>query len=252
MTDKQNFQTRVNEWMMACFGLKISMDRVERGDRLLEELLELLQSGGYDRERIYALVEYVYGRPVGEPEQEAGSVMVTMAAYCQAHGIDMDAAGAGELARVWTKVDAIREKQAKKPTGSALPAEHLMPMAEASDEVASFIAGASGLVEATTNERHQIWSRNNASNICTWVENNSGYGVQVGSLAGRPVCISINKAKLDGQDVIFWHATSEAVDYRLINGWWERNAPDTARDGFGNIRTADASNWTHVLPRGRS
>ena len=45
----------------------------------------------------------------------------TLAAYCLAHGLDMHSAGETELARVWTKVEAIRAKHAAKPKGSALP-----------------------------------------------------------------------------------------------------------------------------------
>lgn len=115
------FQSRVQPWMMACFGAEISADRLERGDRLLEEVLELLQSGGYPRERIAALSSYVWSRPEGEPAQEVGGVMVTLAAYCLAHGLDMHEAGETELARIWTRVEKIRAKQAAKPTGSALP-----------------------------------------------------------------------------------------------------------------------------------
>ncbi|MGO4338976.1 hypothetical protein AB4037_29080 [Labrys sp. KB_33_2] len=115
------FQDRVQPWMLACFGEKISADTLERDDRLLEEVLELLQSGDYPPERIAALTRYVYDRPKGEPVQETGGVMVTLAARCLARGIDMHAAGEAELARIWTKVDAIRAKQAAKPTGSALP-----------------------------------------------------------------------------------------------------------------------------------
>ncbi|MEH3093394.1 MAG: hypothetical protein PGN20_15465, partial [Agrobacterium cavarae] len=48
-------------------------------------------------------------------------VMVTLAAFCWSHGIDLDEAARTELARIWTKIDAIRAKQAAKPTGSALP-----------------------------------------------------------------------------------------------------------------------------------
>lgn len=116
-----SFQSRVKPWMTACFGEAVSSDRLERGDRLLEEVLELLQSGDYPRERIYALVEYVFSRPKGEPAQEVGGVMVTLAAHCLAHDVDMHAAGETELARVWTKVDKIRAKWESKPVGSALP-----------------------------------------------------------------------------------------------------------------------------------
>lgn len=47
--------------------------------------------------------------------------MVTLAALCLASGPDMHEAGETELARVWTKIEAIRAKQAAKPKHSPLP-----------------------------------------------------------------------------------------------------------------------------------
>jgi hypothetical protein len=47
--------------------------------------------------------------------------MNTLAALCAASGLDMAKAGEGELARVWTKVEAIRAKQAAKLAHSPLP-----------------------------------------------------------------------------------------------------------------------------------
>lgn len=119
--DKEAFQARVRPWMLTCFGAEISGDRVERADRLLEEVFELLQSGGYDPARVVSLRDYVWGRDVGEPHQEVGGVMVTLAAYCLAHDLDMHDAGETELARIWTKVEKIRAKQAAKPKHSPLP-----------------------------------------------------------------------------------------------------------------------------------
>lgn len=119
----ETFQSRVDGFMQPCFGPVISADKLERGDRLLEEVLELLQSGDYPEERAHALVEYVNGRAVGEPSQEVGGVMVTLAAYCLAHGLDMHQLGEIELARILQPdvMAKIRLKQAAKPTGSALP-----------------------------------------------------------------------------------------------------------------------------------
>jgi hypothetical protein len=117
----QSFQTRIKPWMRECFGDVIPFDKVERGDRFVEEVYELLQWAGYDRRRLRSLEYYVWDRPVGEGPQEVGGVMVTLAAFCLAHGLDMHAAGETELARIWTKVEQIRAKQAAKPTGSALP-----------------------------------------------------------------------------------------------------------------------------------
>lgn len=115
------FQRRVGEWMQACFGPKISADKLERNDRFIEEALELTQASGYTKERAHALVDYVFDRPQGEINQEVGGVLVTLAAHCLAHGVEMSDAGEAELSRIWGKVEQIRAKQAAKPTGSALP-----------------------------------------------------------------------------------------------------------------------------------
>lgn len=115
------FQHRVQPWMMECFGPVISADTQERNHRFLEEALELVQACGATRSEAHHLVDYVYGRPVGEPSQEVGGVMVTLAALCLAQKMDMHAAGEVELARIWTKVDKIRAKQAAKPKHSPLP-----------------------------------------------------------------------------------------------------------------------------------
>lgn len=115
------FQQRVRPWMMACFGEAISNDLQERNHRFLEEALELVQSTGCTQSEAHQLVDYVFGRPVGEPAQEVGGVMVTLAALCLAAKMDMHAAGETELARIWTKVDQIRAKRAAKPKHSPLP-----------------------------------------------------------------------------------------------------------------------------------
>jgi hypothetical protein len=129
------FQARVAPWMDACFGPEISADRVERNDRFLEEALELVQASGCDKDRAHALVEYVFGRPQGDINQEVGGVMVTLAAHCLAHGVNMHAAAETELARIWTKVEAIREKQAAKPRGSAMPMAWTHPAEAERDEL---------------------------------------------------------------------------------------------------------------------
>ena len=117
-----SFMMRVHRWMLACFGAEISADRLERGDRLLEEVLELLKSGDYPRERVAALENYVWGSSKVGPSQEVGGVMVTLAAYCLAYEIDMHAAAEAEYERISTPemIEKIRAKQAAKPTGSAL------------------------------------------------------------------------------------------------------------------------------------
>lgn len=119
---EESFQAEVGRWMLECFGEEIAADRIERADRFLEEALELAQTiPGFTVERARALVEYVFARPVGERGQEVGGVGVTLAALCNTYDLNISDEWQRELARVWTKIEAIRAKQASKPTGSALP-----------------------------------------------------------------------------------------------------------------------------------
>jgi NTP pyrophosphatase (non-canonical NTP hydrolase) len=116
------FQDRVNDWMQHCFGPAITMDKSERNHRFLEEALELVQSGGCTASEAHQLVDYVFGRDVGEIGQEVGGVSVTLAALCNAHDIDQGAQAEKELDRVWQKMKQIRAKQAAKPKHYPLPA----------------------------------------------------------------------------------------------------------------------------------
>ncbi|CAN7607532.1 hypothetical protein LJR034_004639 [Caballeronia sp. LjRoot34] len=115
------FQRRVQPWMLACFGLEIANDRIERNHRFFEEATEAVQANGMTRSEAHQLVDYTFDRPIGELHQEIGGVMVTLAALCLASDEDMHAAGETELARIWTKVEKIRAKQAAKPKHSPLP-----------------------------------------------------------------------------------------------------------------------------------
>ncbi len=122
MGDLREKQAEVARWMIDCFGEEIAADRLERADRFIEEALELAQTWpAFTADRAHALVDYVFSRPVGEIKQEVGGVMVTLAALCNTAEIDIQHSMNTEVARIWTKVEAIREKQASKPTGSALP-----------------------------------------------------------------------------------------------------------------------------------
>lgn len=119
--DDQSFQARVNDWVVTYFGAAAATDRPVRNFRHLEEALELVQACGCSREDAHALVDYVFDRPSGEPVQEVGGVLTTLAALCSAQGIDMNAAGETELARVWTKIDKIRANEAAKIGAGPLP-----------------------------------------------------------------------------------------------------------------------------------
>lgn len=118
-----SFQARVGPWLDACFGHQIASNQDERNHRFLEEAIELVQANGCTASEAHQLVDYVFGRPAGEPAQEVGGVMVTLAALCLASGLDMHEAAEDELVRISTPemTAKIRAKQAAKPKHSPLP-----------------------------------------------------------------------------------------------------------------------------------
>lgn len=123
---RPTFQDGVAEWMGQCFLPSLYSNMTERGDRLLEEVLELLQAHGYDKARVPTLVDYVFDRPVGEPPQEVGGVMVTLAGYCWVAGLDMHAAGDAELARI-NQPDVMAKIRAKQEAKNALHFDTPLP-----------------------------------------------------------------------------------------------------------------------------
>ncbi len=115
------YQQRVEQWLEACFPPEVRANRSERTHRFLEEALELAQANGCSRQDALALVDYVFGRPQGDPASEVGGVMVTLASLCSATELNMNEAGDVELARNWERIEAIKAKQRAKPYGSPLP-----------------------------------------------------------------------------------------------------------------------------------
>jgi hypothetical protein len=88
-----NFQERVHYWVEAAFGTEAAQDKMERVHRFIEEALELAQSLGCSPSEAHQLVDYVFSRGVGDPLQELGGTMTTIAALSAIHGLDMEQAG---------------------------------------------------------------------------------------------------------------------------------------------------------------
>jgi NTP pyrophosphatase (non-canonical NTP hydrolase) len=117
------FQFDVAMWMNKCFTPEIIYGKEERNHRFLEEALELVQSLDCTREEAHMLVDYVYDRKKGDPHQELGGVMVTLAALCNVYELAYKFSGDEELKRINTPevIEKIREKQKTKPASSPLP-----------------------------------------------------------------------------------------------------------------------------------
>jgi hypothetical protein len=96
----ERFQGAVGKWMVEVFGDEIAMDPLERIMRFLEEAMELAQALGMTEAECGRVAGYVWGRPVGEPTQEVGGVMVTLAALCFRQDIGLADAALTEFRRI--------------------------------------------------------------------------------------------------------------------------------------------------------
>lgn len=119
----QGLQAEVGVWVNECFNEAIASDTMERNHRFLEEALEVVQANNATAEEAHTLVDYVFARPVGEKRQEAGQALITLAALCQAAGVNLEQAATAELDRIKQpeEMARIREKQKNKPAMSPLP-----------------------------------------------------------------------------------------------------------------------------------
>lgn len=120
------YQDACGEWFKKCFGNypnAIQIDKKERMHRFLEEALEYCQSREVSALEAMQLVTYVYGREIGDPKQELGGVMITLAVAAAAHNDDLSRCAIEELDRVNQPhtIEKIRAKDKVKPKFSPLP-----------------------------------------------------------------------------------------------------------------------------------
>jgi hypothetical protein len=93
-------QSRIAAWVREVFDEATATNVPERALRLAEEALELAQACGVEAAALHRLVDYVFGRPVGEPAQEIAGTMVTLYSTAHALGVNADAAFEAELVRI--------------------------------------------------------------------------------------------------------------------------------------------------------
>jgi NTP pyrophosphatase (non-canonical NTP hydrolase) len=95
------YQERVWRWCKHTFdGIALWNSDKERAYRFFEEASELFQAMGMTKDDAYKIVDYVYGRPVGEKSQEVGGVMVTLLALGSQQNIDVET----ELLREYERI----------------------------------------------------------------------------------------------------------------------------------------------------
>ena len=91
------------------------VEPVTRLYRALEEVLELGQVLGLEPVKAHELVDYVYGRPVGELEQEAGGVAFTITGLFASLGLNFIDEGNAAVDEAYGRIDVIRAKSKTKP-----------------------------------------------------------------------------------------------------------------------------------------
>lgn len=112
------WQTMIRDWMFNEVGDHTQWDPTNRGQRLLEETLELVQCqpGALTKEQAHSLVDYVYSRPVGHFPQEIGGTIVCLLAICDATGENLHQCLIDEYNRITTPgiVEKVRNAIVRK------------------------------------------------------------------------------------------------------------------------------------------
>lgn len=117
----KEFQSEVKRWALSIFPTAYVYNRRERAHRMLEEAMELAQACGCNKEEARDLMNYVWSRPVGQPNKELGDLAVTTAALAEGCGLDLEICANLQLQDCWDKRDTIAAKQASKFDNSSLP-----------------------------------------------------------------------------------------------------------------------------------
>lgn len=79
MKNISGLQMLAIDWAIRCFGADHVYNAPVRSLRLAEEAVELAQAYGVPKEKMLDLIEIVYQRPRGNPDQEMGGVAMTAA-----------------------------------------------------------------------------------------------------------------------------------------------------------------------------
>lgn len=113
-----DYQINALAWAQECFGNQKAFNLTERCHRLMEETAELTQSLGYTEEQAIEIIRYVFARQKGEPSQEVGGVVTTLAVLCAAADVKMGLSAVKELERIRDPevMEKIRQKNLAKPS----------------------------------------------------------------------------------------------------------------------------------------
>lgn len=182
----------------------------------------------------------------------SGEIGRSIAVYCTACHADMTICRAdvpelsaddimAMLVEGWNRRDAV----ASTPESGTQAAAALSPLRA---EVLEFLDGVVGVVEANRFEQMMLWSENRRhESPKAWVEHLSGFGQTIGFVGDMPVFVSLLTAEVQGQKILFAHATSQVVDHRMVDAWLKANMPQSAFWPDGRLNFVDADNFHNVF-----
>lgn len=112
---RERRQRDIFAWTKEAFGEAEATSFEQRGLRLLEEAIEAYQAVGGHADVAHRLVDFVFGRPVGDIAQELGGVQVCVLALAASVEASADEEERREVARVLSKpVEHFRKRNAAK------------------------------------------------------------------------------------------------------------------------------------------
>lgn len=114
------------------------------------------------------------------------------------------------------------------------------------------------IVEANHNEVTSLWCKHSKEgrpwgprtegnyNNLDWEQIPVGWHIEVGQLAGYPVCVSFQWFRLNGVLVMAYEAVSRVVDHQIVGDWIEARCNPKWAGGTRNART-NAGNFHCVV-----
>lgn len=112
-----------------------------------------------------------------------------------------------------------------------------------------FLKGVVGVVKATHTERHLLWEKYHYNDkLFTWVSGGGGPAPIIGYVNDMPVCVTLLVDVIEGHPILFIDATSQVVDWRMVDEFLKKHLPQSAFKDSGYVNETDAMNFTNVLP----
>jgi len=99
----KNMYTMAMAWAESAFGRQQMLSPQIRVLRTIEEVAEFAQCVNVPKEKLHLVIDTVYDRQRGDPNQELGGIMMTANLLCMACERDPDSVFLDELERVLSK-----------------------------------------------------------------------------------------------------------------------------------------------------